>query len=765
MRPYMMDAPFLRLNAKMTPIQNPRSLHQHGVLHHAVALAALFLLTACPPVAAQGINPFAALRAPAAAIPLAPASTPAATAPVKDAAVPAKDGAAPAQPAQASKPPPTGFAQTPNPGISLVFDNADIYDVMKVVLGDALKLDYVIDPAVQGRVTLKSTSAVNLADVYSVLEAALATTGVSIVKQGSLYRVTKDSTAVREKLPAAGVGPASPAMQIIPVKFVQASQLANTLRNFLGPQAIVTNDPTSRYLIVADRASSIEKVVEMVATLDVDYLKEVNVRLLPMVNSDATEVAKEMDTLFKTSGLFNWAGTDGTKVHFQPIARMNAVLVTTANEKLMEAAERWIKTLDAEPKSGLGTFVHIYSVANGNAARLADILRQLFGGAASGAGATQQRTTTPTTPSQPNTPAGATPQPTTTISRGNVPGASGSTGTANGLGGSVQVIADEVTNTLIIKATAQDYQQIKKVLERIDTASRQVLIQVMVAEVALNDTLQYGVEWWLNDTLRANGQSWPAKVGLGGIAKAPDAAGLVAGAGGGLTYSVLNTTGQVIGLLNLLGQDTNVNVLSTPHVMASDGKLARIEVGDEVAVVTQTQSTPSAIGNPSISNSVTYRPTGIILEVTPVISASGKVALTVSQEVSSVQAVGSTVGGVTYPNFSKRKVSTEVMVEDGKPLLIAGLIRDAGNNSVSGLPGLKDIPLVGALFGSTKKVREKTELIMSITSYIINGKADGDRITSQFEGALKELKPLLDDNAKLRGAGLTDTTAPAKLAN
>jgi general secretion pathway protein D len=114
----------------------------------------------------------------------------------------------------------------------------------------------------------------------------------------------------------------------------------------------------------------------------------------------------------------------------------------------------------------------------------------------------------------------------------------------------------------------------------------------MVAEVALNDTLQYGVEWWLNDTLRANGQSWPARVGLGGSMKPSEAPGIVAGTGGGLTYSVLNTTGQIIGLLNLLGQDTNVNVLSTPHVMAGDGKLARIEVGDEVAVVTQTSSTP-----------------------------------------------------------------------------------------------------------------------------------------------------------------------------
>jgi general secretion pathway protein D len=446
---------------------------------------------------------------------------------------------------------------------------------------------------------------------------------------------------------------------------------------------------------------------------------------------------------------------------------MNAILAVTANDKLMVSTEQWIKNLDSEPKNGLESFVHIYSVKNGNASHLADVLRQLFGGSANANTGTSRAATGIGSPTAPASTGGALPAggaaqaaPTTTITRGNVPsGAGGAAGTATGLSGSVQVIADEITNTLIFKATSQDYQQIKKVLERVDTVARQVLIQVMVAEVALNDTLQYGVEWWLSDTLKYNGNKWAANAGLGGSVKPAEVPGIVSGIGGGLSYSVFNTTGQIIGLLNLLGQDTNVNVLSTPHVMAADGKLARIEVGDEVAVVTQTSSTPNAIGTASISNSVTYRPTGIILEVTPVISASGRVSLTVSQEVSTVQPVGSSVGGITYPNFSKRKVSTEVVVEDGKPLLIAGLIRDSGNNSATGIPGLKDVPLFGALFGSTKKVREKTELIMSITSYIVNGKADGDRVTAQFESALKELKPLLSNSSKSIFVNAPDTNA------
>jgi general secretion pathway protein D len=379
--------------------QTKRDFLGHRLGQRLALAAALSSVFAVLPAVAQGINPFAA------APPAAPASSsqvetkpilPAGPSPVDNKGtqsiqqpLPSSAPATTPTPAAAAAAAPSPFggtqdkqapslAQTPNPGISLMFDNADIYDVLKVVLGDALKLDYVIDPSVQGRITLKSSGAVSMADIFSVLETALATSNVAIVKQDKIYRVTKDANAVREKLPSMGVGPASPVMQIIPVKFVQASQLANTIRSFLGPQAIVTNDPTSRYLIVADRASNLEKVVDMVATLDVDYLQQVQVRLIPVTNSDASDIAKDLDALFKTSGMFNWAGTDGTKVYFLPISRMNAVLVATSNDKLMGAAEQWIKRLDAEPKNGLESFVHIYSVANGNASHLADNFATTF---------------------------------------------------------------------------------------------------------------------------------------------------------------------------------------------------------------------------------------------------------------------------------------------------------------------------------------------------------------------------------------------------
>lgn len=720
--------------------------------------------------------------------PVAPAPAPAAPTPVATqplAATPAL-AATPVPPARTAAP--TGNAgaelsNTPNPGVTLKFDNADIYDVLQVVLGDILKLDYIIDPSVQGRITLKSTGAISMADIFSALETALSTSNIAIVRQGKTYKVLRDAAAVRDSLSGQGVGAGSVVMQIIPLRFVQANQLVNTLRNFVGSQAAITNDPTNKHLIVADRQANVDKIVDMVKTLDVDYFNHVQIKLLPLEHAEANDMAKEIDGLFKTSGLFNWAGTDANKVYVLPVVRMNALLVATANDKLMQAAEQWTKTLDTEPRNGLGAYVHVYPVVNSNAQHLSGILQQLFGGAAAPAASNSGASTLPSANSSAfgsssagggggaggllggsgggGTANAAAAGTTRTIERGsNVPGTPGSTGTGTGLGGSVQVIADDVTNSLIIRASAQDYQQIRKVLERLDSVPRQVLIQVMVAEVTLTDTLQYGVEWWLKSALSRNGKSWPGFVGLEGaikpgVSSPGGATPAVTGSSTGLNYAVFGSAGQVIGMLNLLGQDTDVNILSTPHVLASDGKIAKVEVGDEIPVITQTVSTPSSgsllSGSSfSTSNSVQYRPTGILLEVKPSITASGNVSLSIAQEVSSLGNSVST-GGSEYPSFSKRKVTTDVTIENGKTIMLAGLIQSKGNNTSTGVPGFKDIPILGGLFGSTKKVRDKTELLITITPYIVTSRAEGERLTGSFQESLQ----------KLRGMLLGNTTTPA----
>jgi general secretion pathway protein D len=695
------------------------------------------------PVPAQAASQPAQMTQPGTIAPAAVGATAAPAAPVA-----ISPALAPQAPAVMGMP-----ARNTSSGISLRFDNADIYDVIQVVLGEILAVDYIVDPAVQGKVTLRSTNTVQNSDVLGVLQTALANVGVSVVKAGNGYKVVRDVNLARESLPIKGESAQSPVMRVIPLQFVQAAQVAATLKPFASAGGTLVPDPTNKYLIVADRAAVVDRLVSIVETLDNELLRNINVRMLRPANADPLEIAKELEALFKTSGLLNQPNADAVKAFFLPIQRLGAVLVASSSEVAILTAEKWFAILDAAPLKDADAMVHVYPVANGTAAHLAGIMQQIFGGTGgtqAGTSAANRQTglsgassTAPATPPASTTGLGgagttAAGQQASAglISRGNVPQATASQiGSQAGLAGTVQIIPDEVTNSIIIRASAEDFNRIKKVLTKIDTLPKQVLIQVVVAEVVLNDTLQYGVEWWLNSQLSSNGRSWAAKAGLDGILKSPSTLGEVTGTGSGFNYAVLNGSSKVIGLFNLL---------SAPHVMAADGRIAKIEVGNDEPVVTQTvQAAASTLTGLSTSNSVQYRPTGLILEVKPTISANGIVSMAISQEVSS--RIGSVlVGGSEYPSFSKRRVTTDVSVEEGKSLLIAGLIEDKGDDQSVGIPGAKDIPLFGALFGTSKKVKTKTELLITITPHIVNNAADADRVALNFSNALSELKNVVN---------------------
>lgn len=747
--------------------------------------------------AQQPVNPFASLMqqqqqgqppAPAAS-PSAKPNSPSPTAQPPSAGMPLSAGgaAAPAivPPTSATPPVPSVTGGTAGAPIALRFDNADVYDVIQVVLGEILKLDYSVDPGIQGKVTLRSTGVVKTEELLGVLETSLSSIGLSVVKAGQTYKVVRESNLAREKLPERGVGESSPVLRVVPLRYVQAAQLAATLKPFASTNAVLVADPTNKYLIIADRQGVADRLEALVESLDTEYLKNIHVRLFKPKYGDATEIAKEIEAIVKSSGLFSQPNTEA-KAHLAPIPRLGAILVATSNEVLMQVAEKWFNVLDAPPDKDADATVHVYAVSNSQATHLSNLLQQLLYGAApaSTSSTGQQRPATNTTGATTqggatNTLTGASGQAqgganfglnqgtamAGTLTRGNTPGQAGAGTAPAGFAGPIAIIPDEVTNTLIVKASAEDYQRVLKVLAKVDTLPKQVLIQVAIAEVALNDTLQYGVEWWLNSMLSHKGKSWAGKLGLEGNIKPGSTTGTVSGVGSGLSYAILGGTGQVIGLLNLLGQDTNVNLLSAPHVLASDGKTARVEIGSEEPIITQTIQTPTTtLGNLTTSNSVQYRPTGIILEVKPVISSSGMVTLAIAQEVSSR---GNTVavGGSEYPSFSKRRVTTDVVVEEGKSLLIAGLIEDKGDNSSIGVPIAKDVPLFGALFGTTKKIKNKTELLITITPHIIQRPGEADRIASSFRDALKDLqnvmaRPMPDLSKKTSTSSKTAIASP-----
>jgi general secretion pathway protein D len=288
------------------------------------------------------------------------------------------------------------------------------------------------------------------------------------------------------------------------------------------------------------------------------------------------------------------------------------------------------------------------------------------------------------------------------------------------LRGEIFITADEVRNALIIEATPRDYRIVESILKRLDVLPRQVLIEVIIAEISLDQEKSLGINWtYFKDGLDSSGN------------KAVDT-GLMSGS---ITSDGLQLT---IGFADLVKAEIaaqadkgTLNILSTPSVLASDNREAQIDVSREIPVASsQFRYTSDA---DVTETNIQYRDTGIILSVTPHINERGLVTMDISQEVSELEQENIVVGGESYPAFLKRNVNTTLTVQHGQTIVIGGLIREKKENRADGMPYLVNVPVIKYLFGREKTSSEKEELIILITPYVMNSLEDVDSITDDFK--------------------------------
>jgi len=302
-----------------------------------------------------------------------------------------------------------------------------------------------------------------------------------------------------------------------------------------------------------------------------------------------------------------------------------------------------------------------------------------------------------------------------------VPAAPPSAGDRN----SVRVEADEAHNALLISASGRDYDLIRQVLDGIDVPPLQVLIEVTVAEVALNDKLNYGVQYFINSG-RGNALLTTGQSALGITPPVP---------GFALSYLAGNFQPRVI--LDLLSDVTQTKVISTPRLLVLSNQTARLQVGDVVPIITQS-ATSTVTSNPLVLNNVTYKETGVVLEVTPRVNSGGYVTLDVNQSVSDV--VNTTTSRIDSPTIRQRRLVSTISVKTGETILLGGLIKQGDSRENSGIPVLNELPGVGALFGSRANSSDRTELILLLTPRVISNDAEARDLTAfisqQFSAAL-----------------------------
>ncbi len=656
----------------------------------------------------------------------------------------------------------------PREKVVIDFDKADITEVTNTIFQDYLKLSYVLDPTLQGRISLYLEGEFTKDELLQQIIKAYAANNVAVIPRKGMYHIQPVQRGAAGALPIAdsfvlrsGEVSDQPVIVIYRMRYVDAKQTVNTIRPFITAGRPVIAEAASNTIVFAEDAANAHSVVSILRALDMNILKEVGMEIVPLRAISAEDAAASMEMLMNKLDIFKQGVSRGA-LAVLPLQRFGGVLVLAQEPEMLKAAREWLQALDTQGQES-GEQIHIYFVENGLAADIADILSQMYGagpGEASGRrtgqrivrSLQQDRTglgqggRTTTTGVTPGTGLGQGQNRTTT---GTQPGQTAQRGPtiSTTISGNVIIVPDESNNAIVVRANANDYARIKKSIQALDIVPRAVLIQVLIAEVTLTDDFAYGVQWFLkNKGMDIGGKDGRYSTVLNNGTQFNQDFNLGTATSQGLSLFWGSVSGDIAALINLLSSATYVHVLSNPTLLATDNKEASITVGGREPIITQQQQSINATANSNIINSIQYEDTGIILSVIPHINSGGLVRMEVDQTIR--DAVRNTTSGIDSPAFTERKVRTTLLAQNGNTVVIGGIIRANDNKTKSGIPFLSKIPVISPFFGSTSDTITRTELIIAITPRVVSHAQDPthrefyDRLRQLRQRIEKETTPL-----------------------
>jgi general secretion pathway protein D len=698
---------------------------------------------------------------------------------------------APPTPAKPTPTPPPPAAPATAPSgrfIVLNFDNADIETVIHAA-SEIVGFNYVLSPDVRGKVTVQTSGRIPQEDVFGVLLGILEVHGFTAVKSGNLYKIVRVEGARERAVPTivgdVPVDKRSPdeiITQIVPVRYASVNDLGVLLRPFVSSRGTLVANRETNVLIITDAASNIRRVLDIIKMVDVQVSLD-ELQIIPVTFADATEVATILNQLFAGGRLRASVGGPAVpagptpapppgaavpgpagvpSVERQPLViaekRSNSLIVNGRKSEI-EMIRRILAQLDINVTGGRRVF--IYFAENAKSKDLAATLNAIYGAKETTA------TASPTPPPTGRT-AGQPPPPPPTVA----PSGPLTPGLAD-LGfveGQFRFIADETTNSVIATTTPRQWVDIEPTVRSLDKMPRQVLIEVLVAEITLNEDTSMGLDWAIKSgkfnlaqqSITTSSTSTPTIQPPSGFQALGAATAIMGLPGAGLTAFTF-ATDKFFAMLNAMASDNRVNVVSNPHVMTSENKKAIINVSTSVPIITGQQTstvsvpgqtagtTSTTITTGGVNQTVEYRDAGVILTVTPRIGERGTVALDVKQEVNSV---GPAVAPTNSPSFLKREAETSVVLLNNQTLVLGGLIQDKRTITQRGIPIFYKIPVFGFLFGFKENLVEKSELVLLITPRVVGTPVDAQRITDEMRRATPEL------NDAVRKAPRPPTTTP-----
>lgn len=633
--------------------------------------------------------------------------------------------------------PPPGVGAQEDGKFTVNVDQAALPEAARLILGETLGFNYVLDPRTQGTITLVSNRPLSAREVLNSFEAALRLAGAALIQTEAGYKIVGLQEVAEGEMGKADLGSGVTqgyGVNAIPLRHIGPQALMELLDSFITRGGSVRASRIGNLVLIRGPAEQRRELVDVVLSFDVDWMKTQTASIAVLENGRADDVASKLQAVFAEDTAI--AGNNALKII--PVQRINGLIVIANSPQKVRRAMTWIRRLDQE--SFTDPNFYVYAVQNGNAVELARILQATFGEGGGDPGTTAE--VAPDVPTvdvemgNGQAPSAGAMQDGQTANASAQLGAGLTTGSAApeeggataSLGNGTRITPNPANNTLVIRATPKEYRKIQAMLRQIDAPAVQVLINTTIAEVALTDELRYGVQAYFKGKDTAGGffgQTSAVSGADGGLALQPSFPGL--------NFLVGRVADPRL-VIDALSGITKVRVVSSPSVLVLENETATIKVGDQVPVKTLQSTTDGGRSNDSFE----YKDTGVILKVKPRVSANGMVTIDLGQELSAVS-TRAAAGAGSNPTISQRTITSKVSVNDRQTVLLGGLITGQEESDRKTLPGADRVPVLGDLAGSTAKEGRRTELIVFITPKIIRNGEEAAQESQDLRAQMKNL--------------------------
>ena len=634
--------------------------------------------------------------------------------------------------------------------VTLNFVNADIDAVVRAV-SEMTGRNFVVDPRVKGVINIVSARPVPRSAVYPTLLSALRLQGFAAIEGEGVTKIIPEADAKQQGSPVVAGGGAGSGDRLVTsvyaLKYESASQLVNVLRPLITPNNAIAALPTSNALVITDYAENLKRIDKIIASLDTAPASEPIVVTLRYAS--ALDVVQILTRLLAEAG-----GTPGVvadpqqRVTFVADPRSNSVLVRGENAARLARVRSLIEQLDTPGRAGGNIFI-IY-LKNAEAVRVASTLRSLLtGGSDAGSSSSSSSplsggASLSATGASGATVAVALPAPSS---------AGGSSSASSFTAGNVTIQADVANNALVVMAPEPVYNNIRAIVEKLDTRRAQVFIEALIVEVSAERSAEFGIQWQYlpgangTNSYVGGGTNFGARNSGNNII---DTSANLGSAGNGLNLGIIRGSITIPGLgtitnlallVRALQGDTTANILATPNMLTLDNEEARIIVAQNVPFITGQYAQTGQTTTVTPFQTIERRDVGLILRVKPQITEGGTVRLQIYEEVSRVDDLTNPSGIIT----NKRSLESTVLIDDGQTIVLGGLIQDSQTDGTQKLPFLGDIPIAGALFRYDTRKRSKTNLMVFLRPTIVRSAALGAAITGDrydyIIGEQKSIKP------------------------